>query len=116
MEKLEQRQKQEDLIPEEIELDGSTLNLSGYEEVEGDAPKETKTVVKTETEETDDLLLIYKDEIKAFLDKYLALIAGAVALFIIGITAIKKYRSWYDLWWQEACDGKRSYIYCRKRP
>lgn len=89
----------EDLIPDEIELDGSKLNLTGYEEVEGDAPKETKTTTKTETEETDDLILIYLDEIKVFLDKYLVLIAAGSVFLALFISALRKYRGRYDLWW-----------------
>ena len=89
----------EDLIPDEIELDGSTLSLSGVAEVEGDAPEETKKTTKTETEETDDLILIYLDEIKVFLDKYLVLVLAAATVLALGISALKKYRSRYDLWW-----------------
>lgn len=88
----------EDLIPDEIELGGNSYSLSGIEDADGD-PKETKKTTKTETEETDDLILIYLDEINAFLDKYLVLTAALIAALILGIYVIKRYRALYDLWW-----------------
>ena len=85
----------EDLIADEIELGGDSYSLSGIEDADGD-PKETKKTTKTET---DDLILIYLDEIKAFLDKYLVLTAALMAALILGIYVIKRYRARYDLWW-----------------
>ena len=89
----------EDLIPEEFVLDGEILDLSGYEEIEGEVPQETLKTVKTEKEETDDLILIYLDEIKVFLDKYLLLLLAAAVVISLAVSALLKYRSRYDLWW-----------------
>ena len=86
------------VIPDEIEFGGNSYSLSGIEDADGD-PKETKKTTKTETEETDDLILIYFDEIKAFLDKYLMLTAALMAALILCIYLIKRYRARYDLWW-----------------